>query len=109
VRERIRNILREVAIQGDFFVNTFRKEDERVIHLQKEIDRREVVIAKLEAEIKDWKSRDYRPNARPIEDTNKQIVSIGQVNERRRQNEISGRQQQIQRLKDEIVQLKSEM
>lgn len=109
IRHRIQNLIREVVVQGDLFVDKFRKDDERIAHLQSEVGRRYMMIAKLEAEVSDWQSRDYKPNTKPITDTNRQIVSIGQVNERKRQNEISGRQQRIQRLKDEIIQLKLEM
>lgn len=105
---RIRNILQEV-VQGDLFIDTFRKEDERIATLQSEIERRQVLIAKLGEEVRDWQNRQYKSNSRPVVDTNNQTVSVGQINERRRQNEISSRRQQIQRLKDEIIQLEVEM
>jgi hypothetical protein len=107
ISSRIRNILREV--QGDLFFDAFQKDDERIATIMGQIARLEKEIIGLQKEIIDWKTRSYKPNSNTIKDSRGQIVSIGQLNERRRRNEIAERKLKIKNIEEQILVLKLEI
>lgn len=106
MRKKIRNILHEV--QGDLFSDEFAKADKKREMIEDEISRLRSEVLRLEQEIDDWKNRPYYPTRKTVKVRGEE-VSVAEINERNRKNEIANRKIKIEKLNKKIEKLQEKI